>query len=93
MLDKSFQKILYIIYNWINEGSGCVIESTDAEYVNISIYNPLSTSSYIKLPNNLKNSMKGLTNFKSNGNKCFLWCHIRHLNRLKTHSERITKGD
>ena len=24
--------------------------------------------------------------------KCFLWCHIRHLNRLKTHSERLKKS-
>ena len=25
-LDKSFQEVLYRIDNWINEGSGCVIE-------------------------------------------------------------------
>ena len=30
-LDKSFQEILYRIDNWINESSGWVIESTDAE--------------------------------------------------------------
>ena len=23
----------------------------------------------------------------------FLWCHIRHLNLLKTHPERVTKKD
>ena len=23
----------------------------------------------------------------------FLWCHIRHLNLVKTHLERITKED
>lgn len=27
--------------------------------------------------------MKGLINIKNNGNKCFLWCHLRHLNPLK----------
>ena len=53
-LDKSFQEILYRIDNWINEGSGWVIESVDAEYANISIYNPLSGSTYIKLPHELK---------------------------------------
>ena len=79
MLDKSFQEILYRIDNWINEGSGWVIESVNKEYVNISIFSPLSGSSYIKLPNKLKNSMKGLINIKNNDNKCFLWCHIRHL--------------
>ena len=36
MIDKSFQEILYGIDDWNNEGSGSVIESTDAEYVNIS---------------------------------------------------------
>ena len=30
-LDKSFQRILYRIDNWINEGSGSVTESIDAE--------------------------------------------------------------
>ena len=37
--------------------------------------------------------MKGLINIKSNDNKCFLWCHIRHLSSLKIHPERITKAD
>ena len=33
-----FQEILYRIGNWINDGSGWVIESVDAEYVSISIF-------------------------------------------------------
>ena len=37
--------------------------------------------------------MKGLINIKNNDYKCFLWCHIRHLNPLKLHPERITKAD
>ena len=40
-LDKSFQDILYRIDNWINEGSGWIVESIDGEYVNISAYSPL----------------------------------------------------
>ena len=48
---------------------------------------------YIELPHKLKHSMKGLINIKNNDNKCFLWCHIRHLNPLKIHPERITKAD
>ena len=73
-LDKSFQEILYRINNWINKGSGCVTESIDAEYVNITIYSPLSASSFIKLPVKLRNSVKGLITIKNNDNKCFLWC-------------------
>ena len=37
--------------------------------------------------------MKGLINIKNNDNKCFLWCHIRHLTLVKKHPERITEED
>ena len=57
-LDKCFQEILYRIDNWINKGSGWIIESTDGEYVNISPYSPLVRSTYIELPIELKNPMK-----------------------------------
>ena len=88
-LDKSFQEVLYRIDNWINEGSGWIIESVDAEYVNISVYSPSSERTHIKLPRELKKSVKGLINIKGNGSKCLLWCYIRHLSPLKTHPERV----
>ena len=90
-LDKSFQEILYRIDHWINEGSGWIIESIEAQYLNISIYSPLIGSTYIELPEKLKNSMKGVINIKNNYNKCFRWCLIRH--PLKIRPERITKVD
>ena len=34
-----------------------------------------------------------MTNIKSNDNKCFLWCHITHLDPLKISPERIKKAD
>ena len=86
-LDKSFQEILYRIDNSINEASGWVIESVDGEYVNISIYS-LSGSTYIELPRRLRNSVKRLINIKNNDSKCFLWCHITHLNPLKSQPEK-----
>ena len=46
-LDKSFQEILYRKDNWINKGSGWIIESIDGEYINISAYSPLVGSTYI----------------------------------------------
>ena len=85
-LAKFFQQILHRVDNWINEGSGWMIESIEAEYVNISIFSLLSANFYIDLVNKLKNSMKGLFNIKNNDNdKCFLWWHIRYLHPLKTH--------
>ena len=50
IFDKSFQEILYRIGNWINEGSSWIIESIEAQYVNISVYSPLIGSKYIELP-------------------------------------------
>ena len=92
-LDKSFQEVLYRIDDQINEGSGWITECIDDEYVNISLYSPLSGIAYIKLPCELKNPLKELINTNNSDSKCFLWCHIRHLNPLKTHPETITKAD
>ena len=78
MLGKSFQEVLYRIDNWINEGSGWKIESINGEYVNISFYSPLMGSTYIELPDKLKNPMM---------------VSFRHLNLVKAHPERITKED
>ena len=61
--------------------------------MNISIYSPLIGSTYIELPDGLKNPIKSLINIKNNANKCFLWCHITHSNLLKTLTQRITKED
>ena len=88
-LDHAFQEVLYRIDAWINKGSGWVIESNESQYINISTYRPLVGSSYIDLPIELKHSKKGLINIKNNDQKCFLWCHVRHINPLKEHPERI----
>ena len=45
------------------------------------------------LPIELKHPRKGLINIRNNDQKCFLWCHIRHINSLKEHPERIKKID
>ena len=82
-LDKSFQEILYRIDNWINEGSGWIMESINGEYVNISMYSPLIGSSFVELPNELKNTKKDLISIKNSNIKCFLWRHVRHLNLIK----------
>ena len=57
-LENAFQEILYRIDNWINEGSGWIVESIESQYINISTYRPLSGSSYIKLPAKLRSSKK-----------------------------------
>ena len=90
-LEESFHEILYMIDAWINNGSGWIIESTESKYINIKTYMPLAASSYIDLPIELKHPKKGLINVRSNDQKCFLWCHVGHINPLKEHPRIIKK--
>ena len=80
-----------MIDNWINGGSSWIVELIESQYINISTYRPLSGSSYVQLPAELKSSKKGLINIKNNDQKCFIWCHVRHINPVKIHPERITR--
>ena len=74
---------------WINEGSGWSVESIESQYINISTYRPLSGSSHVSLPVELKSPEKALINIKNKDQKCFLCCHVRHINSSKEHPERI----
>ena len=91
-LEHAFQEILYRIDAWINKGSGWIIESIESQYINISTHRPLVGRSYIDLLIELKHPRKGLINIKNNDQKCFLWCHVRHINPLKEHPKRILKN-
>ena len=71
-LENAFQEILYRIDNWINEGSGWIVELIESQYINISTYRPLSGSSYVKLPAELRSSKKGLINIKNNDQNLFM---------------------
>ena len=89
----SRQEILNTIDKWVSEGSGWVIDQIDSHYLNVTLYKPLSGSSYIKLPAKLGNSRKALINLKNEDNECFRWCHIRHLNPQEKNPQRIKKED
>ena len=47
----------------------------------------------MNLPIELRKPKKGLINIKNKDQKCFLWCHVRHINPSKEHPERIRKID
>ena len=47
----------------------------------------------MNLPVALKSSRKRLINIKNKDQKCFLLCHIRHINPSKEHPEKIRKID
>ena len=90
-LQLTKQQILNFVAQWISEGSGWTIQSVDSHYLNIVKYEPMKGSSYIQLPQELRNSAKGLINLKNIDNECFRWCHIRHLNPQDKYPQRIKK--
>ena len=92
-LSMSRQEIPNVIDKWISEGSGWVIDSINNHYINVTTHKPLHGSSYVELPTELRNPKKGLINIKNKDDKCFRWCHIRHLNPQTEHPERIKKED
>ena len=90
-LEASQQIILNKIAIWISEGSGWTIESVDNHYLNVVTFQPLTGSSYIKMPRVLRN--RSLINMKNTDNECFRWCHIRHLNPQEKNPQRIKQVD
>ena len=93
LLDQCFQEIIYKVEHWISRGSGWIVEEIISQYLNLSSYLPLSGSTYIKLPKEFNHPMKGLINIQNDDNKCFLWCHVKQLNREGKNLWRITKKD
>ena len=91
--DSAVEEILNRIAKWISKGSGWVIENIFGFYINIVSYGPLKGRSYFPLPEELRNSRKGLINLKNTDNECFRWCHIRHLHPLQKDPQRITLKD
>ena len=92
-LENAFQEILYRINNWINEGSGWIVELIESQCISISTYRPLWGISYVKLPAELKSPKKGLINIKNNDQRCFPWCYFRYINPVKINPERVTREE
>ena len=60
-----------MIVVWINNGSGWIIKLIKSQYLNILIYKPISGSSYMDLPVELRSPRKGLINIKNKDKKYF----------------------
>ena len=84
-------KILWDI--WDGPGSGWRIDKIQDIYINVSNYEALVGRSYIPLPTELNNSMKGLINLKNKDTECLKWCHVRFINPQNRHCDRIKKQD
>ena len=70
------------------EGSGWYFYESESLTVHVDIWDPIKASSYIDLPDELKNK-KAIINMKNEDNKCFLWCVLRALNPKNKDAGRI----
>ena len=92
-LNSAYEILKHRVEFYSNEGSGWIIDKIENIWINIANYDPLVGSSYFPLPPELNNSMKGLINIKNKDDECFKWCHVRFINPINIHPERINKKD
>ena len=89
-----FTTIIENIRKSLRKGSGWIIDSVIDHNINISKYNPLAGSRYIKLSKELDHPRKELINIQNiNDNECFKWRLVRYLNPADHHRARTTKAD
>ena len=79
----------------LGQGSGWIIGSVIDNSINISKYNPLAGSSYIKLPKELEHPKKDLINIQNMGdNEYFKWCLVKRVTKVdKTFAKRLNFKD
>ena len=78
-IDDIFESICTMIISniqkYLGKGSGSITDLVIDHTTNISKYNPLASSSYIKIPKELDHPRKGLVNIQNiDDNECFNWC-------------------
>ena len=91
LYDQMVNKIFESIQSFNNRGSGWQFDRVEHLDININPYNPLSASSYIKLPGNLADK-KAIINVKNeNDHECFKWAITSAVFPAKEHGERLSK--
>ena len=92
-LNSASEELKHRVDIWTGLVSGWIINKIEDINTDIVNYDSLTECSYILLPPELKNSMKGLINLKNKDNGCFKWCHIRFINPQNKDADRIKKQD
>ena len=78
VLDKTYESLIAAIENYVNRGSGWVLDRLVKLDLHILEFNPLRGTSYIPLPKDLQHN-RGIINIKNKDEKCFLWSTIAGL--------------
>ena len=90
--NSAYQELKHRLDIWTSLGSGWIIDSIEAIFIDIANYDQLAVSSYIPLLSELNNPKKSLIIIKNKDDECcFKWCHIRLLKRIKKQDKEIAK--
>ena len=84
-------RIFELIQNFNNRGSGWQFDRVEHLDININPYNPLSASSYIKLPGKLAEKKAIINVQNENDHECFKWAITSAVFPAKEHGERLSK--
>ena len=91
VFESIYVKITSNIQKYLGKVSSWIIDSVIDHIINISKYNPLAGSSYIKLPKDLDHPKKGLINIQNfDDNECFKWCLVGYLHPADHNPRRVT---
>jgi hypothetical protein len=92
IMNDIFVKLTDGIATYQREGSGWKFDGVSVCQINISKYAPLRGSSYIDLPEYIKNK-KCCINVKNNDEKCFAWAVLSALHPVdgRNHPDRVSK--
>ena len=75
MFKSVYNTIISNIQKYLGKGSGWIFDSVINNNINVSKHNPLTSSSYMKLPKELHHPRKSLINIQNiDCNECFKWC-------------------
>ena len=71
-LNAAYKKLKILLDIWDGLGSGWVVDKIEDICINVSNYEALVGKSYIPLPTEVNNSMKGLINLKNKDTESFI---------------------
>ena len=84
-------RIFESIQNFQNRGSGWQFDRVEHLDININPYNPLSASSYIKLPSSLAKKKAIINVQNKNDHECFKWAVTSAVFPKEKNAERLSK--
>ncbi|KFM72581.1 hypothetical protein X975_03589, partial [Stegodyphus mimosarum] len=89
-LSAAVRKIMSSYDEFLERGSGWILDKVKRLELKVASYVPLSGSSFLHLPQRLE-STKSILNIVNEDNKCFLWCILAALHPQKEHASRVAK--